>query len=98
MPRTFTIRKATHKWFAPSGTPAIAVGQLRGDTLYLNRIAPDGSVTEKTWAVGSCAMHLTGYGKGIAASDARQVAAMQSAWAFTFGADTPAPAFCETHK
>lgn len=95
MPRLITIHKPTHKFFAPSGTPAVAIGQLRGDMLYLNRIGPDGQVCEKSWAVGTCAYHLTGYGKGIQPHEALSVDSMQNAWAFTFGVDVPPPAFCE---
>lgn len=98
MPKPITIHKATHKWFTAPGTLAIAIGQLRGDLLYLNRIDVAGKVSEKTWAVGTCAYHLTGYGKGIAATEALSVDSMQSAWRFTFGADIAAPAFCEINK
>lgn len=98
MPRKITIHKATHKFFTASGTLAIAVGQLRGDMLYLNRIDDAGQVVEKSWAVGTCAYHLTGYGKGIAPHEALSVESMQGAWAFTFGIDIPPPAFCEVHK
>lgn len=98
MPRTFTIHKATHKFFTAPGTLAVAVGQLRGDTLYLNRFNDAGELVEKSWAVGTCAYHLTGYGKGIATDEALSVDSMQNAWRFTFGVDVPPPAFCEIHK
>lgn len=97
MPRVFNIHKPTHKFFAPSGTPAIAIGQLRGDYLMINRL-DNGQVIEKARAVGSCAYHLTGYGEGVPADDARQVESMQGAWRFMFGADVPVPAYCETHE
>lgn len=95
--RTFNIHKPTHKFFALSGTPAIAIGQMRGDCLVINRIE-GGNVCEKSWAVGSCAYRLTGYGKGVEADDAASVERMQAAWRFKFGDDVPPPAFCETHK
>lgn len=96
--RTFNIHKPTHKFFfAPNGTPALAMGQMRGDSLVLN-LLDNGRVIEKTWAVGSCADHLTGYGKGVQAEDAVKVERMQSAWRFTFGPDIPAPAYCETNN
>ena len=95
--RTFNIHKPTHKFFAPSGTPAIAIGQMRGDSLVINRIE-GGKVSKKSWAIGSCADALTGYGQGVAADDAASVERMQGAWRFTFGADVPPPAFCESHN
>lgn len=95
MIRRITIHKPTHKFFAPHGTPAIAVGQLRGSTLYLNRIGPNGEVAEKAVAVESCARHLTGYGKGVASDNERAVRDMRAAWAFQFGDTEPLPAFCE---
>lgn len=98
MPRKITIHKATHKFFTAPETLAIAVGQLRGDMLYLNRIDSAGQVVEKSWAVGTCAYHLTGYGKGVLPDSGKPVESMQSAWAFTFGVDVTAPAFCEVHK
>lgn len=97
MGRTFTVHKVTHKFFGPNGTPAIAVAQKRGDTLMINRLE-SGQIVEKARAVGSCAYHLTGYGKGVPADDARQVASMQSAWRFMFGLDIPSPVTCEIHK
>lgn len=93
--RIFKIHKPTHKFFGPGGTPAIAIGQLRGDVLYLNRFGPGGEVTEKSWAVGTCAYHLTGYGKGVKVEEALSVDSMQGAWHFTFGTDVPPPAWCE---
>ena len=97
MPRKITIYKPTHKFFGPGGTPALAIGQLRGDLLYLNRFDASGKLIEKSWAVGTCAHHLTGYGKGVKASEtnSRHVSNFESAWRFTFGADIPAPVLCE---
>lgn len=97
MRKPFTIHKPTHKFFGPEGSPAIAIGQMRGDVLYINRLH-NGAVIEKTWAVGTCAYHLTGYGKGVdAAKEPLAGDSMQNAWRFTFGADAPAPVLCEMH-
>lgn len=96
--RTFTIHKVTHKFFGPGGSPAIAVAQKRGDSVVLNRLDASGNIIEKSWAVGSCASHLTGYGKGVAPHEALSVDSMQNAWRFTFGADVPIPAWCEVHS
>lgn len=93
--KLYTIHKPTHKWFAPSGTPAIAIGQLRGDFLMINRIDSAGNVCEKARAIGSCANHLTGYGAGVGIGEALSVDSMQNAWRFTFGADIEPPVTCE---
>ena len=96
MPRKITIHKPTHKFFGPGGTPALAIGQLRGDLLYLNRFDQAGNLIEKTWAVGTCAYHLSGYGKGVDVQKEPLAGdQMQNAWRFTFGTDTPAPVLCE---
>ena len=96
MPRNIKIHKVTHKFFGDDGTPAIAVGQLRGDLLYINRFE-NGKLIEKTWAVGACADHLTGYGDGVSKDNPRAVESMLTAWRYTFGADVPMPAWCEVH-
>lgn len=95
MRKPFKIHKPTHKFFGASGSPAIAIGQMRGDVLYLNRYE-NGRLVQKTWAVGSACYHLTGYGTGVS-KDAgpREKDAMQSAWIFTFGPDAPPPVWCE---
>lgn len=98
MARLITIHKATHKFFTAPGTLAIAVGQLRGNLLYINRIDSSGNVAEKSWAVGSAAYHLTGYGKGVAVHDVARVERMRNAWRYIFGDDIQSPAFCEIHK
>jgi hypothetical protein len=95
MPRAYLIHKPTHKFFGPGGNPALAVGQLRGSLLILNRFDRSGAVVEKSWAVGVCADHLTGYGHGVAAHEALSVDSMQRAWRYTFGPDVPEPAWCE---
>lgn len=97
MPRKIKIHKPTHKFFGPGGTPALAIGQLRGDLLYLNRFDAGGKLIEKSWAVGTCAYHLTGYGKGVkkGETDPRHIRDFETAWRFTFGADVPAPVVCE---
>ena len=97
MPKTYTIHKPTHKFFGPGGTPALAIGQKRGGLLILNRLDESGQVIEKTWAVGTCAYHLTGYGAGVAPHEALAQDSMQNAWRFTFGSGVPVPEWCETH-
>jgi hypothetical protein len=99
MPRKITIHKPTHKFFGPGGTPAMAIGQMRGDFLYLNRFDDAGKLVEKSWAVGSCAYHLTGYGKGVdVAAEPLAGDQMERAWRYTFGTDVPSPTRCELHK
>ncbi len=102
MARAHTIHKPTHKWFGPHGTPAIAIGQLRGDRLYLNRFE-NGALVKKTSVIGSCADHMTGYGHGVEkvkwdSGDVRKRAhdSMRSAYAFAFGPDVVLPEWCET--
>ncbi len=97
MTRAITIHKPSHKWFAAPGTLAIAIGQLRGKTLFLNRIDPSsGKVIEKSVAYAA-SYDLTGYGEGVPANNERRVAAMQGAWHYQFGDAAPLPAFCEKH-
>lgn len=91
--RTFKIHKPTHRFLAANGD-LIAIGQQRGDIVYLNRFDA-GALVEKTYAVGSCADALTGYGKGVSADEPARLAAMQGAYKFTFGAEGPLPTFCE---
>lgn len=91
----FTIHKPTHKFFGAPGELALAIGQRRGDTLYLNRFDNAGNVIERTRAVGSCCDHLTGYGKGVAMTDASAIQTMRGAWRYVFGYDVPTPVFCE---
>ncbi len=90
MPREIRIHKPTHRFLDAAGA-VLAIGQLRGDLLYLNR------GDEKSWAVGSCAYALTGYGEGVGdtAAERWRRERMAGAWHFTFGADAPAPAICE---
>lgn len=97
MPRNITIHKPTHKWFAPGRGMALAIGQLRGDMLHLNRIGSDGAVVEKSRAVGACARHMTGYGDGVGPSEPLAQDQMHNAWRYTFGADAPLPEWCERH-
>lgn len=93
MPRKITIHKPTHRWLDGENRTA-AVGQLRGDLLYLNRMDSAGAVIEKSWAVGTCAYHLTGYGKGVdVRSEPLAGDQMQNAWRFTF--DALPPVLCE---
>jgi hypothetical protein len=98
MPRTYMIHKPTHKFFGPGGTPALAIGQKRGDTLILNRFDGAGKLVEKTWAVGMCAEHLTGYGTGVGPSEPLAQDQMQRAWRYTFGAAVPLVEWCEVHR
>ena len=98
MPRTYTIHRPTHKFFGPGGTPALAIGQLRGDLLILNRFDGGGRVVEKTWAVGACAQHMTGYGTGVGPSEPLAQDQMQRAWRYTFGSDAPLAVSCEVHR
>lgn len=87
--------KPTHRFFREGQPSPVACGQLRGDLLYLNRLDPAGEVLEKSWAVGTCAYHLSGYGTGVdVAKEPLAGDSMQSAWRFTFG-DAPAPDRCE---
>ena len=97
MPKTYTIHKPTHKFFGPGGTPALAIGQLRGDLLILNRLDRSGAVVEKAWAVGACARHLTGGGAGVERQEALAQDSMQNAWRYTFGSAVPVPEWCEPH-
>lgn len=97
MPKVYTIHKPTHKFFGPNGTPAIAIAQKRGDFLMINRLE-NGKVIDRAWAVGSCANHLTGYGKGVPHFNRELVARMRAAWLYAFGPDVPVPAWCEKHK
>lgn len=92
MPRTFTIHKPTHKFYLDGCL--LAVGQLRGDRLVLNMVNKEGKVFEKTWAVGTCAHHLTGCGHGVKQNEALALDSLQGAWAFTFGVDAPTPTQC----
>lgn len=94
--KPYKIHKPTHKWFDHDGTPALCIGQMRGDVLYLNRYDKGGRIVEKTRAVGTCAEHLTGYGQGFGPDESAYVRRMQGAWAYMFGADVPAPIRCET--
>jgi hypothetical protein len=98
MPRAYTIHKPTHKFFGPGGTPALAIGQLRGDLLILNRFDAAGNVAQKTWAVGACARHLTGYRAGVSPSEPLAHDQMQRAWRYTFGTDVPLAEWCEVHR
>lgn len=98
MTRRITIHKPTHKWFNGAHPIAICIGQLRGSTLYMNRLDYCGNVVEKGWAVESAAMHLTGYGKGVSLLDPQGIQLMQGAWRFVFGYDVPAPTKCERHE
>jgi hypothetical protein len=93
--RKITIHKPTHKWFIAGNPIAICIGQLRGSTLYLNRIGTNGQVIEKRVA-RAASWDLTGYGKGVAMGDLNAIARMQGAWHYMFG-DIPAPNFCERH-
>jgi len=95
--RKITIHKPTHKFFAAPGELAIAIGQLRGSTLYLNRFE-NGRLIEKTYAIESCARHMTNYGKGVRIDDSAAIQSMRSAWRYIFGSDCAAPVFCELHK
>jgi hypothetical protein len=95
MPRTYVIHKPTHKFFGPGGTPALAIGQKRGDLLILNRFDSAGNLVEKTWAVGTCAYHLTGYGEGVGPEMPLAHDSLQNAWRYTFGADVPLVDRCE---
>lgn len=97
MPRKYTIKKVTHKFFGPQGSPAIAVGQMRGDSLWINRLE-NGRVVETAKAVGTCAYHLTAYGEGTGPDSPLSQDSMQSAWRYMFGADVPAPVLCEVHS
>ena len=101
MRRTITIHKPTHKWFGPNGTPAIAIGQLRGDRLYLNRFE-SGRLVEKVTVIGSAAMHMTGYGTGVDriswdSGEVRKRAYddMRNAYFYAFGPDVTLPEWCE---
>ena len=97
MPKTYVIHKPTHKWFGAGGSPALAIGQKRGDLLVLNRFDETGALVEKSWAVGICARHLTGHGAGVPADMALAVDSMQNAWRSRFGEDVPVPVMCEEH-
>ena len=90
----YNIKKPTHKFFAAPGELAIAIGQMRGDRLYINRL-DRGRVIETERAIGSCAYHLTGYGKGVPLTDTRAIQSMRGAWRYMFGSDVTAPIFCE---
>ena len=93
----YNIYKPTHKFFAAPGELAIAIGQLRGDSLYLNRLDSACNVVETAKAIGSCTEHLTNYGKGVAITDTRAIESMRGAWRYMFG-DVPGPVFCELHR
>jgi hypothetical protein len=98
MPRTYTIHKPTHKFFGPDGSTVLAIGQLHEGLLTLHRFDGSGNLIEKAWADGSCAYHLTGYGKGVgdnAPGWARK--SMQEAWQYKFGSDAPLVERCEVH-
>ena len=95
MARKITIHKPTHKFFAAPGELAIAIGQRRGDRLYLNRLDDCGNVIERTSSIGTCTDHLTGYGNGVPLTDTRAIQSMRGAWHYMFGYDVPAPVFCE---
>lgn len=92
--KAYTIHKPTHRWFSGAGA-LIAVGQLRGSFLVLNRFE-DGVLVQKSWAVESCARHLTNYGKGLqTAQPCGALDNMQGAWRFTFGDTGRVPVRCE---
>lgn len=95
MPKIYVVHKPTHRFLDRDGK-LLAVGQMRGDLLLLNRFDGNGSVTENTWAVGSCAYLMTGHGEGVASDNALKREYMESAWRFMFGADVSTPAACET--
>ena len=101
--KPFTIHKPTHKWFGINGTSAICIGQVRGDTVYLNRLEC-GKVVERSKAIGVTAEYLTGYGTGVdkvfpfcgqVRLDAR--ANMRFAYWHVFGDDVEMPDWCERH-
>lgn len=95
MTYTFTIHKPTHR-FLDRDRKVLAVGQMRGDLLYLNRLDNNGAVIEKTRSVGSCTYALTGYGTGVSPeSGPRYASALANAWAFMFGRDEAFPAYVE---
>lgn len=103
MAKAYTIHKPTHKFFGINGTPAIAIGQLRGDRLYLNRFEC-GRLVEKTSVIGSCAYHLTGYGYGVEQAQwdsgdvrKRTYDDMRNAYGFAFGYEVELPIRCEPH-
>lgn len=96
--RTFNIHKPTHKFFEDGNPIAIGLGQLRGSTLYLNRLDGCGRVIDKSRVINLTAEAATNYGEGVKRDDAQAVDAMRFAWAFAFGSDAEKPAFCERHK
>lgn len=77
----FTIRKPSHRFLNAAGV-TVALGQMRGDVLFLNRLEL-GAVVEKSFAVGSCGLALTMGGD-----------TMPGAWRFTFDG-VPVPATVE---
>ena len=93
MPRTFRIHKPTHRFH--DADRLLAIGQMRGDLLILNRFDENGDLIEKSWAVGTCAYHLTGYGQGVKPNEALSLDHMEGAWRFTFGVDPATPTRCE---
>ena len=93
--RSFVIHKPTHVFSFPEGAAFRVIGQRRGDSVRLNVRDRNGALTLKTWAVGSCADHLTGYGSGVSANEPSAVQRMRQAWRFAFGFSVPEPLACE---
>lgn len=87
--KSYVIHKPTHL-FKNYNDQVIATGQKRGDSIVLNRFGGD-TIIEKTWAVGACCDHLTGYGDGVAGVDGHIWQAMRSAWSYMFGDNVDAP-------
>lgn len=75
--KTYTIHKPTHELINDQGT-LCGIIQLRGALAMINMT--DG---RKTWAVGTCARHLTGYGNGTRDDSSRRKLA--NALDFLFG-------------
>lgn len=97
MTRKITIHKPTHCLYGESGL--IALVQTRGSFAYLNRIE-NGKVVDKTWAVETAVMDLTGYGTGVSrdgVSPAKERAFenMRSAYLYVFGPDVELPVLCK---
>ncbi len=67
--RSFVIHKPTHVFSFPEGAACCVTAQRRGDSVRLNVRDAGGKLSSKSWAVGSCADHLTGYGSGVAANE-----------------------------
>ncbi len=77
----------------------LAYGQDRfdGDQLALNRLNPDGTIAELAVAIGSCAMALTGYHKGVGNGVESHVGTferMWGGWSYMFGDGHGKPMEC----